>query len=163
MIKRILFIIALVGTLNGCTRDDICSETTLTTPLLIITFKDINDPTVAKSASNLTIATLDDPAIAVIQSTTTDSIAIPLRTTADLTEFNFILDDTDGQTPNVDVVRFNYVRENVYVNRACAFKVIYNNFNPDVVSEGSENWILNTETINTTIENVDAAHFTIFH
>ena len=163
MIKRFLFVALTFAVLNGCTRDDICAETTPTTPLLIITFKDINDPTVAKSATNLTVSTMDDPAIAVVLSTTTDSIAIPLRTTADLTEFNFILNDVDGQTPNPDVVSFNYTRENVYVNRACAFKVVYNNFSPSVENEGAENWILNTETLNTTIENVDASHLTIFH
>ena len=147
----------------GCTRDDICAETTPTTPLLIITFKDINDPTVAKSAANLTVATLDDPAIAVVQSTTTDSIAIPLKTTASLTEFAFILNDVDGQTPNPDLLTFAYTREDIYVNRACAFKVSYTNFTTDVENEGAENWIINTETLNTTIENVEASHLTIFH
>ena len=163
ILKRFIWSIVGILIIQGCTRDDLCAETTPTTPLLIITFKDINDPTVAKSAANLTIATPDDPAIVVLQSTTTDSIAVPLRTTVNTTEYNFILNDVDGGTPNTDVVAFHYVREYIYVNRACAFKAIFTNFDPDVENEGADNWIISTETLNTTIENVEATHLTIFH
>ncbi len=163
MVKKIWLLLIAVMALNGCTRDDICSETTPTTPLLIITFKDINDPTVSKSAENLTIATLDDPAIAVLSSTTTDSISLPLRTTADITEYNFILDDVDEESANPDLVQFSYTRENIYVNRACAYKVVYNDFDAQVENEGSENWIIDLQTLNTTIEDVETTHLTIFH
>jgi len=163
MTRRFLLFVVLIGFLNGCNRDDICTEDTPATPLLIITFKDINDPTVAKSATNLTIATLDDPSIAVLLSTTTDSIAIPLRTAADITQYNFVLNDIESQTPNIDLVSFNYMRENVYVNRACAFKITYNQFSPSVQDEGAENWIQGFTIIKDTIENENEAHITILH
>jgi hypothetical protein len=148
----------------GCTRDDICSENTQTTPLLIITFKDAINPLQPSSVSNLTVRTSEDPSVPIYNSVTTDSIAIPLRTDLDITELLFIEGNTDESEGNTDLVSFTYQRENVYVNRACSYKMIYRSVNINVEPESNNtNWIQNTEVILTNVENEEKAHITIFH
>ena len=161
--RTILFLLILISITFGCTRDDICSEATQTTPLLIITFKDISNPVQAKSVSNLTISTTDDPAMEIMTSVTTDSIAIPLKNNINTTRFLFIEGDIEESEGNTDTITFNYLRENIYVNRACAFKTIYKEINMAVDPENNTNWIQNTEILLTNVENENQAHITIFH
>lgn len=146
----------------SCERDDICAESTPTTPLLIIRFFDIDNPTEFKVPGNL----------AVIENGTTtgflfntDSIAIPLRTNIDETQFQFILnsDDTENGTQNTDLITFNYVRSDEYVSKACGFKVTYNALEPNETPENDGFWIQDIQTINPTIEDETSAHIRIFH
>lgn len=163
MLKKYLLLLLIIVTVDSCTRDDICSEGIDTTPLLIITFKNINFPQLDKSVSNLTILTTDETVVEVIKSITTDSISIPLKTNLDSTKFYFIENDIEKTPGNSDTVTFNYLRENLYVNRACAFKTIYNQLSVEVDPENNTNWIQNIEILSTTIENENQAHITIFH
>ena len=93
MLKKYLLLLLIIVTVDSCTRDDICPESIDTTPLLIITFKNINFPQQDKSVSNLTILTTDETVVEVIKSITTDSISIPLKTNLDSTKFYFIEND----------------------------------------------------------------------
>ena len=158
----ILLLVALSITF-GCTRDDICSEATQTTPLLIITFKDAINPVQYKLVSNLSVATTDDPAIEIIKSVTTDSIVIPLKNNVDITRIIFTEGDTEESEGNPDTVTFSYIRENIYLNRACAYKTIYKEINMEVDPENNTNWIQNSEILLTNVENENQAHITIFH
>lgn len=162
MIKRIFLVLVILIGLNGCTRDDICSEGTATTPLLIITFKDSTNPLIAKEVSNLTVETADLNNTAVITQVSTDSIGIPLNTGADTSMFRFKKDD-GGTNPNTDVVTFNYSREDIYINRACGFKTVYDNLSVNLQDEGTANWIYSIEVLNQFIENESQAHITILH
>jgi len=146
----------------GCTRDDICPEETATTPLLIITFNDIASPTERKPVTNLTVETAELNTTAVISETTTDSIAIPLRNASALTRYRFIKDD-EGANPNTDFVNFTYSTEDIYVNRACAFKTIYHELGMTVQNEGTANWILQFQVLITDIEDETQTHITILH
>lgn len=163
MIKKLLLILTLVFSINGgCTRDDICSEVTPTTPLLIINFKDIANPLVAKSVSNLTVETDYDPGVLLLSEVTTDSIAIPLQVGADNTRYRFITNA--GETNElIDIYEFNYMRENIYINRACGFKTIYTTLSAIEDDNGAVDWIINLEVLNTTVENENEAHISIFH
>jgi hypothetical protein len=162
MIKKFTFVLGLLITLNGCTRDDICAEETATTPLLIITFKDSNNPLLAKTVNNLSVQSTDANSVFVFEQNSIDSIAIPLKVNSDITEYRFIKNDGNS-TENTDIVLFNYSRQDIYVNRACAFKTVYNELSGTVEDEGTTNWINSLNVINTTIENETAAHITIFH
>ncbi len=162
MIQRLLILIISMAFLNGCTRDDICPEGTPTTPLLIITFKDISNPFVSKEVDDLTIETDYDTSTTVLNKVTTDSIAIPLRASADNTRYRFILDSGDA-TELTDVYSFSYQRNDVYVNRACGFKTTYNSLTAVEDDEGQIDWILNLEIIKPTIEDETEAHITILH
>ncbi len=162
MLKKFILIIILLPVLNGCTRDDICSEGTATTPLLIITFKDSANPLEAKEVPNLTVETADNNSTQVIAQTSTDSIAIPLNPGANLTNYRFKSDD-EGTNPNTDILGFTYNHDDIYVNRACAFKTVYSDLLVNLEDEGTANWIVSIEILNQTIENETQAHITILH
>ena len=162
MIKKIIPLLILISCLNGCTRDDICSDATATTPLLIITFKDITNPLVSKSVENLTIDTDYTNSIRIVESIETDSIGIPLRPGSNSARFRFILNA--GETTELtDVYEFNYETSNIYVNRACGFKTNYNSLTAIEDDEGLIDWIINLNILKTTVEDEIEAHITILH
>ena len=157
----ILFaLLFLIG--GGCTKDDICSETTQTTALLVIEFKDITDRITDKAVQDLSIQVNDIDSTQVITSVNDVQVIIPLTTEADITSLLFTLNANSEDNANIDAVIFNYEREEVYVNRACSFKMIYNNIVISV-EEDSQNWILDTEVLNPIVENENEVHITIFH
>jgi len=163
MIKKIVLFVFISIVVNSCTKDDICSEGTPTTPLLIITFKNINNPLFSKSVNKLTVSTIiDSDTIHLVKSTTTDSIAIPLRTGLDITDYLFVENDQDETPGNTDGITFSYLRENVYINRACAFKTIYTFLSVDRETD-TDNWIQEIIVNKFIIENEEETHVTIYH
>ena len=162
MLKRLVFLLLALTVITGCTRDDICEEGAATTPLLIITFNDIVNPNQRKAVTNLTIETREINSTEVITSETTDSIAIPLRNAALETSYRF-KKGVGTAAPNTDVLTFTYTTEDLYVNRACAFKTIYHDLNALVQNEGTANWILQLDIETTDIVDETETHITIFH
>lgn len=56
MKKRILVVVVLLSVFfSGCEKDDICDAATITTPRLVLTFYDINNPSVVKNVSQLKV------------------------------------------------------------------------------------------------------------
>jgi hypothetical protein len=55
------------------------------------------------------------------------TVSIPLKTDADATTFSFILNygNSNPALVNEDILKFNYVREELFVSRACGFKTNY--------------------------------------
>jgi hypothetical protein len=55
------------------------------------------------------------------------TVSIPLKTDADATTFSFYpkLRQYYSTLVNEDVLKFNYVREELFVSRACGFKTNY--------------------------------------
>ena len=165
MKKTFVITIILLSTIIwGCTRDDICTQETLTTPLLIIEFRDINERLVPKQVENLNIL-VNDPDSTLVQLSITDTlVSIPLNTLSNTSQFIFTINNEDPLNQNTDIITFNYNTENIYVNRACAFRVIYNNLSVDITEEtNNTNWIRDFSILNTTIEDETEAHITIFH
>ena len=161
MKKYILCTLMLVSLL-GCTKDDICSENTPTTPLLIITFKDLTNSENSKTVSNLQIKANDTTI--VFNTRTTDSIAIPLKTFAEITDFSFIKDADNETDMNEDVFSVAYSLEDVFINRACGFKTVFNNINANVNPEAPSNlWIKGIVIKETKVENELQAHINILH
>ena len=146
----------------GCTKDDLCSETTQTTSLLVIEFKDIADRITDKAVQDLLIQVNNSDSTEVIASASDVRVAIPLSTEADITSLLFTLNGSSEEIKNTDAVFFNYSREEVYVNRACSFKIVYNEVLISVEND-NQNWILDTEVLNPIVENENEAHITIFH
>ncbi len=161
--KKILFLLILI-TIYSCTRDDICSEDTPTTPLLVIQFRDINNRLNSKQVSNLQIR-LNDTDETVVQESVNDTVVrVPLNLNTTNTEYLFVLDSNDTLNFNSDIIRFNYGREDIYINRACAFKSVYTGFLTDVTEENlNGNWILDFEILQNSIEDENNPHLTIFH
>ena len=162
MIKRTILLFCVILSLNGCTRDDICPEETPTTPLLIFTFKNVLNPLLAKTATNLTIETDEESPVVIVTNVSTDSIGVPLRTGADAVRYRFI--QNSGETNEIiDIYEFSYERTNVYLNRACGFKTTYNSLAARKDDEGIVDWILNLSILKTTVEDETEAHITILH
>lgn len=163
MIKKLVLLLFVSLVLNSCTKDDICSEGTPTTPLLIIKFKNYDNPLFSKTVNNLTVTTIvDNDTIHLYRFQTIDSIAIPLNTGEDFTDYLFVKDDENENSGNTDKINFNYQRESVYINRACSFKAIYTFLSADREID-SDNWIDEITVNKLIIENEEETHVTIFH
>ncbi len=59
MIKKIVSSVLLIIAFAGCNRDDICSEDTPTTPLLLIEFRDITNRLEIKAITSLRVLVND--------------------------------------------------------------------------------------------------------
>ena len=181
MKKISTLLLLLLLTTASCEKDDICPESTPTTPKLILRFYDISNQDDTKNITSLGVTSLDENGetfvLAGFNGVTTDSISLPLRiqTTAEnITRFTFYKDFAidDKGTPNdpsddiysgnPDVITFAYKREDIYVSRACGFKTIFSELIVTVESDG-DNWIINPLILNRTIENEISAHVKILH
>ena len=174
----LLLAIALITSI-GCQRDDICPQTTDTTPLLIIRFYDVEDPEELKAPQNLGINEEGNEEYVFIRNEnnrnqtitferfTGDSIAIPLRTDEDITTFEFTVNNTeDGEEEgikNTDVITFTYGRNEEYINRACAYKVAYVSLKVDLENEeNGTQWIQDIQIEEPNIEDQNQAHVSIY-
>ncbi len=121
---KLILTLLLLACLNfGCEKDDICAEE-VTTPQLVISFINITDRASLKPVNNLEVRgiVLTD-SLAVFNGVST--ISIPLKTGADFTEYSFELFSNNPEIANTDIIRFNYIRNEVFVSRACGFKTIF--------------------------------------
>ncbi|MDO9261042.1 MAG: DUF6452 family protein [Flavobacteriaceae bacterium] len=134
----------------SCETDDICLEPT--TPQLIIRFYDVANPTKKKEVTNLNIWVVGKDSI--IKNKKTDSIAIPLKTVADITTYKF------SSSNLVDEVSFSYQRSEVFISRSCGYKFVFQNIK---TSKTSSNWVKQLIIINSNIENEKNAHINILH
>lgn len=158
MKKLILFLLVLSISFSSCEKDDICEETTATTPKLIIEFYDILNPTVLKNVTNLKVK--EDESTKFLDFTDKSKIQLPLKTNEDSTKYSFVLNSTDVTIDNEDFLEFKYTHQNVFVSRACGFKTIFtlDPTTPYLKSDASTPdgfWIRNitVETSNITTEN----------
>lgn len=121
---------------SSCEKDDICDANTSTTPRLVITFNDISNASVLKNVTNLKVIGEGQTEGIVFNSdgteitkylTSGNTISIPLKTTEDSTTYSFILNSTSANPllRNEDIIKFNYVRETVFVSRACGYKTVF--------------------------------------
>lgn len=163
--NKIPFILLLILTsLWGCTKDDICTEDTPVTPRLIVQFNDILNRSEVKAVETLRVILIDISDTTDVYIGTSDTlVALPLNTNVGFTEFRLISNSSDEDNLNADAIGFTYSTQDIYVDRACAFKTIYSNFNANIEDEGGTNWILDAEIKTTNIENEDDTHLTIFH
>jgi hypothetical protein len=168
--KKIIALIIVLSVFISCEKDDICSADTGTTPMLVLRFYDIAAEEETKAVPNLLVYGLNDVNEIVLfdhiglTASNKDSIAIPLRTDANLTRFVLHRDfeNDDFETGNFDIITAIYDREDVYVSRACGYKEIFNNLTLNLETD-SDNWVINSEILNTTITNEITAHVKIYH
>jgi len=145
----------------SCTKDDLCSGETPTTPLLTIEFLDYTDRITPKPTSDLAVRLRDTDSTVVFASVSESSLSLPLDTEADQSLFYFI--DQASSPEQLDVVEmdFFYQRQDQYVNRACAFKTVYTN----MAFESDQNllsWIRDIELLTPTVEDA-SVHMYIYH
>ena len=150
----------------SCERDDICAENTTTTPMLIIKF--IEDGTVSdiNRPNELQVQAIGFDNI-ISFTPNQDSIMIPLRTDASLTDFVFTIDSdvTEGDTaiPNSDTISFQYTVVEDFLSSACGFIASYNGLTSSSASDDNDEWIQSIIIDEINVINETAAHVRIFH
>lgn len=167
--KGIGLLFGLLFLILSCQKDDICAETTPTTPMLIVRFYDFDNPSELKPVVGLNIIAKSSSDSLYVGERTTDSIAIPLKTFQNTTTYSFIKflgeETTGGRVPpNADVLKFSYVPTEEFISKACGFKTEYLDFQALSVKEsGTGNWIKDVVIEQTVINNETRAHLTIYH
>src|SRR5690625_203387 len=164
ILNRFLTALVLL-TLAGCSRDDLCPEGAAITPDLVITFNSFSNPNLRKSVNALSVETDYEDSTVILSQTVTDFISIPLNVNADYTRYRFIKTSVVGTDTlrRSHKIEFSYQRRSLYVNRACGFRIEFDNMETDVEDRGSENWIRDIKVIKDTIIDENQAHITIFH
>src|SRR5690606_30250630 len=125
--KRYIIPIVLMflgfGAFSGCEKDDICSESTPTTPNMVIDFYEYLNPSVEKTFLKLEIIEIENPETILVFENA-NSIKLPLRTNAEVSTYKFILTYTNINTlvTNEDLLEFHYTTEQNYMRRACGYK-----------------------------------------
>lgn len=116
-------LIALIGILFGCEKDDICSGETATTPRLVIECFDAANPNTPKNVNNLVVKAIGLSGTIVFDGVS--KIYVPIDTNNDTTQLELIQNgnDTDASNDNIDLLTLNYTRTTVYVSRACGYKM----------------------------------------
>ena len=162
--KALTLIVLMAFVLTGCQRDDICSAATQTTPMLLISFFDEEDPETPKPAPNLLVRELSYDTI-IYNRESAAEIRIPLRVDTETTEYEFTLNApaTDAEDEsNTDRITFSYNPEEVYISRACSFKVKFMDLEARII-EDNESWIQSFTIEEENIENETSVHIFIYH
>lgn len=161
MFKRILFYSLLIIFIFNCEKDDICLEGTPGTPRLIIRFFDQNEKIIPKPLSNVTVKALSKNEDYVVFSG--DSLGIPLKLISNSTIYTFTYLDVLDNQEKIDTLKFNYKREDYYVNRACGFLSNLIFTTPALEILDKESIFLGFKILNDTIKNENQAHLAIYH
>lgn len=161
MFKRISFYSLLIIFIFNCEKDDICLEGTPGTPRLIIRFFDQNEKIIPKPLSNVTVKALSKNEDYVVFSG--DSLGIPLKLISNSTIYTFTYLDVLDNQEKIDTLKFNYKREDYYVNRACGFLSNLIFTTPALEILDKESIFLGFKILNDTIKNENQAHLAIYH
>lgn len=165
MLKKYIFgCLFFLLALSACERDDICAASTPTTPQLVIAFFDADNRTQSKPV-NLAVSSVGSEDTIRINNDTI--IRIPLRTDTSSTSFVFIknpgIPDAEEDPDTPDRVTFSYNINEVYIDRACGFKVTYDALTAQASGEGDGRWITDISINNSTITNDSIYQVTIIH
>ncbi|WP_157111362.1 DUF6452 family protein [Nonlabens spongiae] len=162
-----LFVFLLAS--SGCERDDLCTPDQETSSRMVVVFKDFLNPDTVKPVENLRVRVLGASEYAPLDfegSTSlemADTVYIPLRNFDDQTIYDFETDNEEDGF-NIDRLNFSYTRQDEFVSRACGFKVNYNDLQASRQQEiPNQPWIIETEVIDSTVNNRNEVHVEIFH
>ena len=148
----------------NCEKDDICAEGTPTTPRVIIEFYDAANPTVLKNVTNLKVT--ETNLTNGFGFSGVSKIQVPLRTNTEETILNFIQNGNDTNTTddNTDEVIFNYATQEVYISRACGYKMTFqlDAIDGTVITPDADNWIQNIIVNQPNIETENEIHVKIY-
>lgn len=169
--KKYLVLSLLVSLIciSSCQRDDICPESTQTTPKLVIEFFDIDFPEQSKSVPRLNVIAEGESDYYFETTESKSTISIPLRTSENFTNYtftrNFDLPENSNLVTNEDKIQFSYTVNLEYVSRSCGYKAEFINYSAVLINEeNSTNWIKGIQVIqpNDILDEQDT-HLYIFH
>ncbi len=163
-------VLLILLAISGCEKDDICAETTPTTPSVLIRFFDRLDPIRPNSAGTLKYYELGNPKILTRSGS---EIKLPLR--LDSNETTWVLELTTlnnagEEDVKRDILTFKYGIETTYLNKACGFINTFNlvdnstaNPNPKLNENGQGNWINRFQLMSTNISTEIDEHIKIYY
>ncbi|GAA3518160.1 DUF6452 family protein [Aquimarina addita] len=164
---------AIVYFSASCERDDICPEDAATTPQVIIKFIDFVTALDINQPVDLEVRSADPAITDVISDVTSlDSILIPLKTDASITQLIFTTNATseDESLIRRDTIDFLYTPQEEYVNSACGFRVNYLGLEVEFTRDNSnidfdedKNWIRNIIVQQRDITDETNAHVLFLH
>jgi len=168
-----LILLTMSFLIISCEKDDICPESTQTTPQLVVTFYDLLDPQQSKTVESLAVYAIKDSELILIENINgmnTDLIAIPLRNDIGVSNFKFIKNySVEGNIIFGDLnhVYIDYEMTDVFISRACGFITNYSilsliPYDPSVDTPVVE-WIGGYEIINPIVTSENQAHVKILH
>jgi Family of unknown function (DUF6452) len=173
----LLLCITFAGITISCERDDICPESTSTTPNLIIELYDNTLRENEKFVTKLRVQGVNnDNVLDGYNAVQVKDIILPLRTDTTATQYKLHKDYAvnDNGTPtdpsddfitgNEDIITIKYTAEQVFVSRACGYKTVFRNISLTIEPD-SDNWILSRQSVtdNQSVEDETTAHFYLFH
>ena len=165
--KKIVFItlsLILAVSFWNCEKDDICADGTPTTPRVIIEFYDAANPNNLKNVTNLKVTESGQTEGFVFNGVS--EIQVPIRTNDIQTILHFTAngDDSDITNDNLDEITFNYATQEVYISRACGYKMTFqlNTTDGTVLTPDSNNWIQNIVISQPNIETENEVHIKIY-
>lgn len=163
---KIFFLLLATFFFSGCEKDDICADGTPTTPRLIIEFYSKENSTVRKLVANLKIQ--GEGASTTLDFNQVDTIELPLKTNENFTNYSFNINSTATTAANnTDLIKFNYVVNDIYVSRACGFKSFFNlNLANGVTNENPSGdaifWIESFEIVKSNVETEEDVHVKMY-
>jgi len=162
--KKIVLLLLLTITFSGCEKDDICAEET--TPRLVLEFYDISNPSNLKNVLNLKVTGEGQSELGTYNGV--NKVELPLDITNDITKYSLILNSLSSTGSNEDSLQFNYIRQNVFVSRACGYKTIFSlNATPNGVIKTDATtpdgfWIQDINIVTNNIETENETHIKIY-
>lgn len=179
MKKGILLLVVFVSVFfSSCEKDDICDANTATTPRLVLSFYDINNPSVLKTVTKLKVIGEGMTEGIVFSPTATgdlkyvtsgSTISIPLKVDQDVTTYNLVFNsgNTNPALVFTDKIQINYTRTTVFVSRACGYKTnfILKPTNPIIHTaepNSSAKWMQYISVEKSNIENENETHLKLF-
>lgn len=162
--KKIVLLLLLTITFSSCEKDDICAEET--TPLLVLEFYDISNPSNLKNVLNLKVTGEGQTELGTYNGV--NKVELPLDIINDTTKYSLILNSVSSTGSNEDSLQFNYIRQNVFVSRACGYKTIFElNATPNGVIKTDAAtpdgfWIQDINIVTTNIETENETHIKIY-
>ena len=152
--RKIWFFFLLLFLNSSCEPDDVCIETSPSTPQLVFRLYNSSQPNEFKAIDTLRIMSLSDQA--PLEFINTDSIVFPLLVNA--SKINTDLTISNGITDRIEI---DYLTKDVYLNRACGFQTTFQIQAIEV--DQPTNWVNSIEIVTNEVITETLAHVKIYH
>lgn len=175
-ISLFLILVLIIGIVLSCERDDICPESSPTTPKLIVHFYNRVDTETIKFVPQIRVQGVNnDEVLEGYNAVNVQKLELPLRTDTTATQYrlrkdysnnnNGTPDDPNDDFPNgnEDIITIKYTTEQVFVSRACGYKTVFKNVSLTIEPDSGA-WIVSRQSVtdNQSVEDETTAHFHLF-
>lgn len=158
--KKLFLLTGLIIFLASCQHSDICTENQPSTPKLVIKFYNKDNPNKLKKVTDFNAREITHENYYFQNPKNDTIIKIPLRTDQEMTTYRFVINQ-DSINQKSDLLEFNYINQEIYINRACGFKNDFHELSIDLTPE--DQWIQNIQIPHNEIIDEKDTHIHIYH